>query len=245
MEKKLLELKATLGDGMPGTIEGLGAATGNIDRGQDVIEPGAYANLSDFVRDGHLLVGHEWGEMGVATIDEAREVPEGLMFKGTWHTDDEAQKHRLRVKERLDRQKSVGLSIGYQTLEWKDAEQDGRYLRHLLKIEVYEISIVPVPMNPMAGVTGAKSFEDHYESALAAVKSVLTRAKSIHELRQSEGRKLSELNRTRIEALAAEMDGLHSQLKGLLSAPPSEVGEEEIAQIQKAMAANMIALARL
>lgn len=219
-------------DSMPGMMEGHGAVTGNLDRGGDIIEPGAFKNLESLVRDGSLLVGHDWEGMGVGTIDEAREDSEGLFFKSTFHEDEHSQMIRNRVMERMKRGKNVGLSIGYSAKEYTDGKEDERYVRRIKALEVYEISIVTVPMNPMANATSAKSFEDQYDESLAALKSFLTRAKGLKDLRESEGRKLSELNQSRIEALAAEMDDLHSQLKDLLSVPPQTAAIDEVLALE-------------
>jgi len=47
-----------------------------------------------------------------------------------------------------------GLSIGYQTM---DADYDDEGRRLLKEIELWEVSVVSLPMNPLAQVTHAKS----------------------------------------------------------------------------------------
>lgn len=233
METKTFEFKGVLGDN--GSLEGLGAYTGNVDRGGDVIVAGAYKGLENFVKDGAILVGHEWGSLPVAMVDDAKEVSEGLWFKATFHSDDMAQRARKVVSERMQAGKSVGLSIGYSTLDAEMGEMDGKDVRYLKSIEVHEVSIVTVPMNPLAQATGAKSFEDEHESALAAVKAFLARVEHLKALREKDGRKLSDLNLQRIEALAAETETLASQIKGLLTVPPKAADPAEVADIRRKM----------
>jgi uncharacterized protein len=244
MERKLYELKGTVSGEAPGTIEGHGAVTGNMDRGGDIIEPGAFKNLDSFVKDGCLLVGHERGSMGVGTIDMAREDGTGLFFKATFHSDDSAQMCRQRVMDRMTRNKSVGLSIGYSAKDYTDGRENDRYVRRIKALEVYEISIVTVPMNPEATVTGAKSFDGRCEEAFAALKSVAGELGNIRELRLKDGRNWpSEFNRSRIEAFAAETDELHKQLTELLSEPPAMATPEQVAETRRKMASLRLQLA--
>lgn len=232
MEKKLFEFKATMSDS--GQIEGYGAIFGNVDRGGDRLMVGCVANIPDLVKAGSLLVGHEWEDLGVATIDDASQDERGLFLKAQFHTDDESQRVRLKCKERLDRGKTVGLSIGYETLKCQYTEEEGKSIRDILSVNVFEVSVVPIPMNPMAGATSAKSYEDDFEGALTALKSIAERTERLKALRAKDGRNLSELNISRIEALAAELKGLNSTLAELLAVPKSGATEEEIAAVHLA-----------
>jgi uncharacterized protein len=228
MERKIFQLKdAKVSDA--GTLEGYGAVYGNVDLGGDVLERDSCANVEEFVKNGCLLVGHAWGALGVATIDDAKQDQIGLWFKATYHSDEDSQKARIVAKERLDRGKFVGLSIGYGTLDYSYGDDNGKRIRRISKWNAYEISQVTTPMNPLAGATGAKSFDDQYQAALAAVKELVDRAKGIQTLRQKDGRDLSDLNRSRIEALAAETEGLLPLIKDLLAKPGEPVDEAALA----------------
>lgn len=243
MERKLLAFKALASD--LGSLEGYGSVTGNVDLGGDMILPGAYRNLDGFKQSGSILLGHDWGSLPVATIDDAQEREEGLWFRASWHSDDRSQTARKVVAERLERGKSVGLSIGYDVVDASWETRDGREVRVLKGINVYEVSVVTVPMNPAAGVTAAKSFEDEYEQALAAVRSLSDRAGHLKALREKQGRSLSDLNRQRIEALAAETEALAQATKGLLSEPAEYASEGEVAQIRLAMERLRLSMAGL
>lgn len=235
MERKIFQLKdAKVSD--EGTLEGYGAVYGNVDLGGDRLERDSCANVEEFVKNGSILVGHAWGSLGVATIDEAKQDQIGLWFRATYHSDEDSQKARTVAKERLERGKFVGLSIGYETLKHAYEEEQGRSIRSISKWNAYEISQVTTPMNPLAGATGAKSFDDQYETALAAVKGLVDRAKGIRTLRQKDGRDLSALNRSRIEALAAETEGLLPLIKDLLSRPDEPADEAALADARLWMA---------
>lgn len=148
-----LNFKAA-GDG-PGGFEGYGAVYGNVDRDTEIIAKGAFADsLPAFVRDGFIAEAHEW-ECGVATVLDAREDDYGLFLSAQFHTDSDSQSVRVRTMERIERGKSVGLSVGFMPIEWSWDEQSG--VRTITKADLYEVSIVTVPANPMAQVIAAKS----------------------------------------------------------------------------------------
>lgn len=227
MEKKTLEFKGTLNDG---SLEGYGAAYGNVDSYGDVIVAGSCKNGAEFQASGAILVGHDWGDLGVATIDDHREDDHGFWFKASFHSDDVSQRSRLRAQERLARGKTLGLSIGYQTLESESGKKDGQDVRYIKAYKLFEISMVMTPANDQARATGVKTrFEDDKDSARAALDSYLQRAKDLKALRESDGRKLSAQTRSHIEALAADCDELHQHFKELLAEPVEIVSADPAA----------------
>lgn len=146
-----------LGEGeAPGQIEGYAAVFGNVDRAGERILPGAFTNLDDFVKSGTLAVGHDWGGIGVATIDSATQDDHGLRIIATWLPTADAQEVRKACTERLRRGKKIGMSIGYEVKS--DQFVDG--VRELKSIELYEVSLVMVPANPEAAVLSAKALKE-------------------------------------------------------------------------------------
>jgi uncharacterized protein len=180
LEHKTLALDSKAGE--DGTVELYAAVFGNVDRQGEVIAPGAFSNLPEFVKSGWLALNHEWDDLPLASIEAATQDAKGLRIVARWHNTDDAQACRLVVKERLDRGKAVKCSIGFRTTKdrWDDA--DGRRVRVLEEIELYEASIVNLPANPLAEVTAAKSL-DLISEAYAGLK---------------EGRTLSARNRDRL-----------------------------------------------
>lgn len=234
MERKIFEFKGTMNDA--GTIEGYGAVYGNRDLGNDILAPGSCTNVDEFVKTGSLMVGHAWGALPVATIDAAHQDDKGLFFKATYHSDGASQQARTVAAERLARGKFVGLSIGYATESAEQKQVDGVDCRYITKWAAFEISQVATPMNPLAGATAAKSFEDQYEEALTLLQLVVNRAQGIKTLREKDSRKLSDINMDRIKALAAATDGLLIPIKSILSEPVTGVSERELADARLAMA---------
>jgi uncharacterized protein len=160
-QAKWAELKMPDGEeGSPGTGEGWGAVYGNEDRDEEILAPGVFADsLETCLRDGFLGVGHDW-HCGMGTFTALREDTNGLYIAWEWHGDPEAQMYRQRVKERLTRGKSVGLSVGFRVKEWKaDEEETNRWgspKRTITRAELFEVSVVTVPSNREARVTDAK-----------------------------------------------------------------------------------------
>ena len=215
MERKLLDFKALSSNADTGELVGYGNVTGNLDRCGDIVEKGAYKNLATFVTDGFGGVAHNWEEP-VATIEEAYEDEHGLVVKMLFHSTDDAQEARTIVMERMERGKSVGLSIGYSVVECAWEMRDGEEVRVLKAIELYEVSIVTVPANPAALVTTAKqvgphdrpTLDAHLEAALATVGEVVQRVGAVKQLRATEGRTLSSERLDQAKALRDALDAI-------------------------------------
>lgn len=136
-----------------GGLSGYGS-TWDRDRIGDVIARGAFKkSLDRFKADGFIAVGHAWDQLPVATVSDAYEDEKGLYIEGEFHSTEAAQAARTTVRERLERGKSVGLSIGFDIKDF-ERTKDGRILK---EIELWETSLVTVPCNPAAEVTQAKA----------------------------------------------------------------------------------------
>ncbi len=93
---------------------GSAAVMGNMDRGGDVIFPGAFSDsvLADFIQNGFVGVAHEWDEpIGMPTMAKAE--GNSLTVGWVYHTTDDAMAARTVAQERMAANKSVGLSIGF------------------------------------------------------------------------------------------------------------------------------------
>lgn len=228
-----------LDDSATGGFEGYVSVFGNEDSYGDVVEAGAFKEtLPDFINNGFIAVGHDWAGLPVATVVEAFEDETGLFMRCQFHSTEAAQAARTVVKERMARGKTVGLSIGYEVLEYvivKPEDGSWRYKRRLVKLKLYEGSIVTVPANALAGVTDAKSglsLEDHAAAALAAVAGVVERFGSLADLKRKEGKVLSPTNRERLAKL-------HAGIGDLLAAtePPATVDPARVTALKLRMLA--------
>lgn len=183
LHKEVTDPQVKLQDGGNGLITFYLSTWKNWDRVRPIPErptPGAFApHLATFLKDGFMVVAHDWGTLPVATITSAEEDPVGLLCTAEFHSTAEAQAARTTTAERLARGKSVKTSMGYDVLRQRLVEMDDPTLkaegisqgRELTDVFLYEASLVNVPANPQADVTRVKGLANP-AAVLAAVKSL-------------------------------------------------------------------------
>lgn len=133
-----------------GHIEGLAAAFGNVDLGGDRIIPGAFAKTLASRSDPIPMLLHHDLKRPIGRWDRLVETPEGLEAKGriTLDTRDGQEAYALARDGALR-----GLSIGYRAIDAKNAAD----ARNLHELDLHEVSLVTVPMNPKAQLSAIKS----------------------------------------------------------------------------------------
>src|SRR6478672_5618517 len=203
MEHKMCEAtglqilgKDDAGGASNGLLKGYAAVFNNWDRTKEMVMPGAFkSHLQDFLRDGFIAGGHDWKSLPIATPVEIYEDGHGLFGVAEFHSTAAAQDARAVAAERLARGKSVSLSIGYEV----KADEYVPEGRKLLDLPLHEWSLVNVPANPLAQVTGVKSLplDDHGATVQAAVSEYLSRVTDLAALRSKDGRVLSAANRAK------------------------------------------------
>lgn len=164
----------------PGEFEGLASKFGVVDLQRDIVVRGAFREtLEEFKRSGAVLWGHDTGAFPVATPETIEERTDGLYLTGIFHTDRRSQDARRIVKERGQRGKSVGLSIGFtpEDFEYRD---DG--IRLLKQVRLWEISLVLMPANQQALVASSKSGQPgrvgHHEARQAWLEGQIVLART-------------------------------------------------------------------
>jgi HK97 family phage prohead protease len=231
MEYKVLvpELKMADDDG-PGAFSGYASTFENWDSVKERPVRGAFEpHLSSFLQDGFIAIGHDWKQLPAATLTEAYEDDHGLFISGVFHSTPEAQNARTVIKERLERGKSVKLSIGYEVL--KDEYVEGGRL--LKEVKLFETSFVNVPANPLAAITGAKGLpvagqpiEMHSEAAVSVVEELKRCVGDKIDARTKEGRALSAARATLLrESVTAMMGNLQAIVEMLDAAEPRDPEE--------------------
>lgn len=236
----LTEFKAA-GDGA-GTFSGYGSTFGNVDSYGDIVMPGAFADtIPTFLQQGFIGASHDWDE-AVAIPTLAREDARGLYIEATFHSDSGSQDVRTRMSERAAAGKSVGLSIGYETKQYEMIAADAAMAQGLAKegdrenwmggyrllkqLELYEVSIVTVPANRAATVTGIKSPEtmtfaeqqEHAESLVNGLKAYVDRVRRRTDAREKSGRVLSQANWDALDGHAGQLETLSADMRSLLEA---------------------------
>jgi HK97 family phage prohead protease len=222
-----------------GLLTGYAAIFNNWDRADELITPGAFApHLPAFLKDGFISMGHDWTKI-IASPVSAEEDAVGLRVTGEFHSVSMGQDARAIAAERQARGKSVGLSIGYDVAASEPDAKGGRKGtggRKLLDLPLYEWSMVTVPCNPRALVTGVKGslpdglrFEDHADTTLAIVSDFLERARGLHELRMKAGRTISAINGAKLQAVHLSLQEVLDIMEELLEAAgltdPNEASE--------------------
>jgi HK97 family phage major capsid protein/HK97 family phage prohead protease len=155
IETKQLSLEVKFATGEEtGAFEGIAAGYGNVDRGGDLIAPGAFAaSLSEHKAAGTmpaLLWSHD-PTQPIGVIDSLTESAEGLRIKGRLALDTVkgAEARSLAQMGALQ-----GLSVGYLT---QRATRDAKGVRTIIAAYLGEVSFVTVPMNSKARVTSVKA----------------------------------------------------------------------------------------
>ncbi len=186
----LSNTKETNRNGVPiGIIEGY-ASTYDIDRGDDIILPGAFSKtIERHKKDNRpvrMLLQHKNGILiGGFPISEVKETDEGLFVSGEINLEvQNGRESYALAKQGVLSDMSIGFSIpNREAVEFKN---DGeRVLRLIKEVELWEISLVDEPMNPQARITAVKANAPYADLPLADrstpwdVKAALERVRVI------------------------------------------------------------------
>lgn len=147
-------------DDEKGRFSGFGAVYNNVDFGDDVIEPGAFAESLDMINNGKtrvpILWQHDWYEP-IGHWENLKETEDGLRGDGLLliDTDQKAMKAYGLIKHGS----ISGLSIGYSVRDFEMGKIGTRTIRRLKKLDLREISVVTFPMNDEARIDAVKAAE--------------------------------------------------------------------------------------
>lgn len=158
---KSFELK----EGENGIVEGYASTwTKTPDSYGDIVIKGAFTDtLKKRKATGHpfpLCFNHDFDQI-IGAVFEAEEDDYGLKIKASFLNTPAAQEKRELVKEGIVWQ----FSFAYSVLGWEEPTEEERkqgIFNKLTKLELYEVSLVPVPANQTAIVTDIKK-DDHIE----------------------------------------------------------------------------------
>lgn len=200
-----------------GRLEGYGAVYGNIDDGGDELEVGSLAPaIPGFMASGFISWGHDW-EVPVAYPKAASEDGHGLYLDAQFHSTPAAQEKRTIAKERLDAGLTMGLSIGYGDVK-AERTPEKRLIKSVGRL--YEVGMVMVPMNALAGVAGLKGIKAAADNVASATYALET----LNSLIESESMDAEDAGDT---TDAAEVDALitaRDALLAFIAAESAEVG---------------------
>lgn len=181
MKRISFEAKFSADASVIGAFSGYASTFGNVDRGGDVVVPGAFkSTLAEMREKGRplpMLMQHGMlaDPRPVGVWDSVEEDEIGLKVSGRLvglETETGKYNYAL-IKEGAMR----GLSIGYSAFDVDFGQSNDGPCRILKGVKLYEISIVDSPMNLAARITGVKSAGDIDEiKTLAEAESFLREA---------------------------------------------------------------------
>jgi len=240
-----LEYKSTPAEfkaGEDGTYEGYFSIKGNVDDGGDIIHDGAFAKtLSERASRIKVLMYHDWSRLVGPAPEVLKEDSKGLYAKG-----------RLSVntfygRETYELMKDGALnegSIGYYTVKADYGADSGQSVRHLRELALYEISFVPLGMNPLTEVGVIKSLmggdqadkDEAFERILRAMAGLQGQATKA-------GRVLSSTNLTLAKNALGAAQELADLLEKLIAAAEGDDGKAIRLALQQRRRAAELALA--
>ncbi len=140
-----------------GTIEGYASVFGLMDQGGDIVMPGAFkATMADWRKRKSLppMLWQHNPSTPIGVWTDLAEDEKGLKVTGELILDVPlaASTHAL-----LKRQAVSGLSIGYRSR--KDEIDRSTGARRLFQVELWEISLVTIPMLREAQISQVKGFD--------------------------------------------------------------------------------------
>ena len=134
-------------------FSGHGSIFGNVDLGGEIVVPGAFKrSLVQHKKSGGLPAmfwQHDPSRVAGKWLDMSED-KNGLQVKGV--LADTPLGNEIHTLLKMDAVR--GLSIGYRTLD-SDFDKDGNRL--IKEAELWEVSVVSLPMNPLAQVAHVKS----------------------------------------------------------------------------------------
>lgn len=191
-----------------GEISILGASFLNIDRGQEIIVPGAYLPyLEEFSMTGKVLVDHQNSQRAVAAkLFRSYESKAGLVIDARFTGDEVGQWARERAKEGAIDTTSIGhfdhgepviakepeVRKLWEDFEYTPSAYDLKMLargpvRLITDAEPVEVSFVVIPMNPKARVLEVKGILEDLETKKGAMLNRVNRGavQTIYQLAKS------------------------------------------------------------
>jgi HK97 family phage prohead protease len=159
MTTKTLDFSCDLkANGETGTFEGYGSVFSITDRGGDIVAPGAFADTLAAAKTAGrlpaLLWQHRQAEpIGVYTSMEEDSIGLKVAGKLALKTARGAEAYELMKMGAI-----TGLSIGYKVRD--DSWDRVTGVRTIKKADLFELSLVTIPMNDASRVSAVKTIEE-------------------------------------------------------------------------------------
>lgn len=208
-------------DATEGTVKAVFATLNVVDKDGDVTVPGAF-------KSGEPCVISDWNHsswqgarpVGKGTI---REVGNEAVFEGQFFMNTSAGRDAFEtVKAMSDNGPGCEWSYGFDILDSEPAQKNSSlgegHRRTLKSMRVHEVSPVMVGAGVGTRVLSMKSektFSEHINAVMAAVKELRERAADVVAMRAQKGKGLGEESSALLEALTDEL----KQFEAVLTEP--------------------------
>ena len=147
----------------------------------DIIEPGAFTEtLAKRKETGHpfpLCWNHDLDQI-IGTVDTIEDTEKGPLMTASFFDTPLAQEKREIVKSGCVYQ----FSFAYSVTGWREPDADEKaagVMNVLTGIDLFEVSIVPIPANQNAVMTEVKAGRRNSQKDADALKEIIRLAKSI------------------------------------------------------------------
>lgn len=220
-------------DEATGQVEAVFATLGVVDKDNDLTEKGAFTEGAPVVISSYNHKSWEGAlPVGKATIHEVgnQVVMKGQFFMNTTHGRETFETVKALAEDGLGE-----WSYGFNVDDSESGQHEGKSVRILKKMSVYEVSPVMRGAGVGTRTTYAKSFNDEIAEAVDAVTAAVESAERVVALRAEKGKELSNVNRTSLDGLKAACDKLTS----LLDTKEETKGDDQSAELRKLYLAHI------
>lgn len=224
----------------PGSLTAKFATLNVIDKDGDVLLPGLIENeksiLISAYQHGSWTGGLPVGKGNIYERDGA------LIMEGRLNLATESGKEHYEMMKFAPELQEW--SFGFKVLEVDEESewaQNPKVWRVLKKIEVFEVSPVLRGAGVDTRILAIKNdkqgltLKEQGEAALAAADEMISRVKSLADLRRKEGRALSKTSREEISLLKSGIDNLLKEINGLLSNHSDAASESIRAELRRSL----------
>lgn len=196
-----------------GSFRAVFATMNVVDKDDDVTRPGAFTKGQE-VRIAQW--GHNWGALpigkGVIDADETKAWVDGSFFMDTTHGAD-----AYKVIKALGSLQEW--SYGFEVTKSSNGQHDGRSVRFLEGLNVFEVS--PVMLGAGVGThteaIKSQTAAEDFEFAETASKKFVERMQVFQTMRAKEGRVLSQANRDRLKRHLETLGTVRDEIEKLLA----------------------------
>lgn len=210
-------------DEAKGEVEAVFATLGVVDKDNDVTEKGAFTEGAPVIISSYNHKSWDGAlPVGKATIHE---VGQDIVMKGQFFMNTTGGRDTFEVVKAMGGRQEW--SYGFNVDESEQGEHEGKSVRVLKKMSVFEVSPVLRGAGVNTRTTYAKSFGDEISEAVDAVTAAVKSAKRVVALRAEKGKDLSDVNKGRLDELSVAAE----ELKSLLTVEVQEDNSAELDSI--------------